>query len=146
MNSSCDLWHLSSVHLWYSEEAELVYLEGLRFLPACAAKEALSYRTETTALDALLCTQTELPVTAADVEERDLRIKQLQSSLRDAVRSSLQRVLQLQVEHAAQRQALLAGKQRDEVAAADRLLNPLQPLPGGPDVRFNLLPFSRWFD
>jgi hypothetical protein len=125
----------------YSDEAELLYLEGLRFLPPGAAKEALAYRTETAALDALLSTQTELTVTEVEVEERDLRIKQLQSSLRDAVHSSLQRVLQLQVEHAAQRQALLAGKQRDEVAAADRLLNPLQPPPGGPDVRVNCCRF-----
>jgi hypothetical protein len=105
--------------------AELVYLEGLRFLPIGAARDVQIYRTASAEADALLCAQLDA---AAPVEgdkdelaDKELLVKQLQSSIRDQVRTSLDRVLELQREYAAQRGAL--GEQKVDVAAADQVLN-----------------------
>lgn len=144
---ACHLFFYSSLFafLLIRCEAELVYLEGLRFLSPGAAQEVLTYRTVSAALDALLCADVglarDLDHTASGaggveeeraqaVEEQELRVRQLQSSVRDQVGVSLHRLLQLQVEHAAQRQALLASKEvQGEVALADRLLDLQKPFP-----------------
>lgn len=132
--------------LIHSEGAELVYLEGLRFLPPGTVREVLSYRAETVALDTLLCSETdpsspEQVDLQAQVEARELSIKQLQSSVRDCVGTALRRVQQLSVEYAAGRQTLLAStsgssRKSDIAPVADQMLDLLQPLPGqsGPTV------------